>query len=188
MDPMPIFVMMGTAGCGKSSVALEMESRLGCLFIEGDELHPASNVQKMANGYPLTDEDRLPWLRTIRDVLLEEAKKRYTHQATSDASRIGAIVTCSSLRKIYRDILSDIPSHLATVTFCYLKGSPELLATRIAARQNHFMKPGMLQSQLQALEEPDSTKERVIVADIGFPIKEIVDSIMSQAKERHLLP
>ncbi|KAI9012631.1 shikimate kinase [Phycomyces nitens] len=187
MDPMQIFIVMGTAGCGKSSVAQELQSRLGFRFIEGDELHPASNVQKMAQGYPLTDEDRFPWLRSIRDKLLLQAQERQAQHST-DASQNGTIVTCSSLRKVYRDILSDIPSSLATVTFCYLKGSPELLATRIASRQNHFMKPGMLQSQLQTLEEPDSTKERVIVADIGFSVKQIVDSIISQAKQRHLLP
>ncbi|KAG0174090.1 hypothetical protein DFQ28_009738 [Apophysomyces sp. BC1034] len=177
-SPMPIFVVMGTAGCGKTSVAEEMQKLLQCDYLEGDVLHPQANVDKMASGYPLTDDDRWPWLRLIRDVLVEKASQ---HHAT-------AVVTCSALRKVYRDILSDIPSELGSVTFCYLKGSPALLAERIAARQGHFMKPGMLRSQLDTLEEPNPEVENVIVADIIPEPKVIAQQIVNEARSRGILP
>ncbi|KAI7867777.1 gluconate kinase 1 [Spinellus fusiger] len=184
-QPMSIFIVMGVAGCGKSSVAEALQKRLGCAFIEGDTFHPESNVHKMAQGQPLTDQDRLPWLSLIRDTIIQRAEQK--HQGPTPSSNM-MLVTCSSLRKMYRDIVSAIPSHLGKVTFCYLQGTPELLASRIGSRQQHFMKSDMLASQLATLEEPMPAEESVIVTDIALPIDQIVESILAQAKERHLLP
>ncbi|KAI9481200.1 MAG: shikimate kinase [Benjaminiella poitrasii] len=184
--PVPIFVLMGTAGCGKTSVACEMQKILNCQYLEGDSLHPQSNVDKMAAGHPLDDDDRWPWLRSIRDHLIVKAKEAYNDNANSP-SRV-VVVTCSSLKKVYRDILREVPSELGTVIFVYLKGTPELLLERIQSRKGHFMPASMLKSQLDTLEEPDEKVENVIIASIIPLPHEEAKIIVAAAVERGALP
>ncbi|KAI7900838.1 shikimate kinase [Cokeromyces recurvatus] len=185
-SPVPIFILMGTAGCGKTSVACEMQKILNCQYLEGDSFHPQSNVDKMAAGHPLNDDDRWPWLRSIRDHLIVKAKEVYDSDINLP-SRV-VIVTCSSLKKVYRDILREVPSELGTVIFVYLKGSPELLLQRIQARTGHFMPASMLKSQLDTLEEPDEKTENVIVASIVPLPHEEAKNIIAVAVERGALP
>ena len=123
MPAHPVLVIMGVSGCGKSSVAKGLVDRLGWDLIEGDDLHPVANRDKMAAGVPLTDEDRQPWLETVADWIGGQI----------NADRPG-VVTCSALRRRYRDLLRTD----ATV-FVHLHGSRELLAERMAARKDHFM-------------------------------------------------
>ncbi|KAI8886514.1 hypothetical protein K501DRAFT_283728 [Backusella circina FSU 941] len=137
----------------------------------------------MASGYPLDDDDRWPWLRLIRDRLVEESEKV---KDTDEKSR-AVIVTCSSLKKVYRDVLRDIPTEVATVTFVYLKGTPELLLQRIQGRKGHFMPSAMLQSQLDTLEEPNEETESVIVTSIVPAPGVQAEHILKTASERGLL-
>ncbi|KAI7896701.1 shikimate kinase [Mucor mucedo] len=186
MVPVPIFVLMGTAGCGKSSVAEAMQHVLGCEFLEGDSVHPQANVDKMAAGYPLDDDDRWPWLRLIRTHLTEKAKA--VQDLDIACKNRAVLVTCSSLKKVYRDILREIPADIAQVIFVYLKGSEALLLQRIQGRKNHFMPPSMLQSQLSILEEPNPEEEAVIIADI-IPTPDVeAKHIIAAAVEKGYLP
>jgi carbohydrate kinase (thermoresistant glucokinase family) len=135
-----VLVVMGVSGCGKSTVAGVLSERLGWPFEEGDALHPQSNVDKMAAGNPLTDADRWPWLDRVADWV----------DARLDA-RQGGIITCSSLKRSYRDVINRRGSG---VEFVYLAGTRQLIADRLAARQGHFMPSSLLDSQFAALEEP----------------------------------
>ncbi len=135
-----VLVLMGVSGCGKSTVAAVLAGRLGWAFEEGDALHPQSNLDKMAAGHPLDDEDRKPWLAKVADWVDERL----------DAGEDG-LITCSALKRSYRDVINRRGSG---VMFVYLAGTPELLGSRLVARHGHFMPPGLLDSQFEALEEP----------------------------------
>jgi gluconokinase len=140
--PSPVvLVMMGVSGCGKSTVAEALADRLGWEFQEGDALHPAANVAKMAAGHPLNDVDRAPWLQKVAEWI----------ESQLDAGKNG-IITCSSLRKAYRDVLNRRGSG---VEFVYLYGSRELIAERLDKRHGHFMPAELLDSQFATLEEPE---------------------------------
>lgn len=154
-------IVMGVSGAGKTSVAELLAQRLGCEFVEGDRLHPASNVEKMAKGTPLTDEDRWPWLEIIGQEL---------HTARSGGRDI--VLTCSSLKKVYREKLRSSAGE--PLYFVFLKGSPELLASRMGDRKGHFMPTSLLQSQLATLESPEG-EEAVVTVDIDASVPEIVD-------------
>jgi len=133
-----ILILMGVAGCGKSTIGRALAQRLKVELIEGDELHPPSNVSKMREGSALTDEDRWPWLRAIAqrvDSILEHGGR--------------AVVTCSALKQSYRDILAR-----PGVQFVYLRVSPEVARARLATRTGHFFPPALLQSQFDTLQEP----------------------------------
>ncbi len=153
-------VVMGVAGCGKSTVARGIEDRLGWSFAEGDDFHPAANIEKMSAGTPLTDEDRWPWLDTIVAWTNGEA-----------AAGRNTIVTCSALRRVYRDRLRSAPGQ---TVFVHLHGTEALLAERLRSRPGHFMPPSLLGSQLATLEplEPD---EVGILLDIDAPIPDLVE-------------
>jgi gluconokinase len=140
LRPASLVVLMGVAGSGKTTVGQALAHELGWSFADADDFHPPANVAKMSAGIPLDDTDRAPWLAAIRNHL-QRARRR-------DES---AIVTCSALRERYRHALLD---GVSGVTLVHLKGSPELLRARLVARTGHFMKPGMLDSQLATLEEP----------------------------------
>jgi gluconokinase len=157
----PAIIVMGVSGSGKSSVGQALATRLGLAYIEGDSLHPASNVEKMSKGIPLTDEDRMPWLDLIGERL--HAKL---------AGGEGVVVTCSSLKRSYRDRLRSAAPHLY---FVYLEGSKALLTKRMGERKGHFMPTSLLESQLQTLEVP--TGERgVVTVDIDNTVHGIVDA------------
>src|SRR5262249_33095272 len=145
----PVVVVMGVAGSGKSTVGPLLAKRLGWEFCEGDALHPPGNVAKMAAGAPLTDEERRPWLARVRAWIDE-------HLA---AARPG-VVTCSALKRSYRDVLRD-----PGVVFVHLSGTREELAARLGARSGHFMPPSLLDSQLADLEPP-APDEQALTIDI----------------------
>lgn len=159
--PVRVLVVMGVSGSGKSTVAALLAGHLGWSFLEGDDVHPAANVEKMAAGIPLTDEDRLPWLAAIADDVEE---------------RIGAgrpvVVTCSALRRRYRDVLRR-----DDLVFVHLAGSREVVAGRLASRLNHFMPTTLLDSQFDALE-PLGPDERHVTVDVGrAPEEEIAEIV-----------
>lgn len=131
-------VLMGVSGCGKSRIGSELAARLGWPMVEGDALHPESNVAKMAAGTPLTDGDRRPWLEAVRDRLDAEA-----------ATGPGVVVSCSSLKRAYRDLLRTAS---ARVVFIELDVARSELARRVSGRRGHFMPVSLLNSQLATLE------------------------------------
>lgn len=145
-----VLVLMGVSGCGKSTVAGVLTGRLGWEFAEGDDMHPAANVEKMHHGHPLTDEDRAPWLAEIA---------QWIH-AQADAGR-SAIVTCSALKRAYRDVL-----RADAVTFVYLAGIREQIAQRLATRHGHFMPATLLDSQFADLQPPEPDEQSLTI-DIG---------------------
>jgi 6-phosphogluconate dehydrogenase len=150
-----LIIVMGVSGSGKSTIGRALASRLDIDFYDGDDFHPASNVQKMASGQPLNDQDRLPWL---------EAINAFAKEKLQDTS---IIVACSALKDSYRDLLSkDIDT-----VFIYLKGNAEEIIQRLSLRKNHFMPAKLLESQFQALEEPSNA----IVIPINQSIAEIIE-------------
>lgn len=159
-----IVLVMGVAGCGKSTVGSLLAARLGVAFAEGDTFHPAANVAKMSRGEPLTDADRQPWLAAIAGEIARRAELDE-----------GLVVGCSALRRDYRRTLLGGRAHARLV---YLKGSQDLIATRMARRRDHFMPPSLLASQFAALEEP-GPDERPIVIDIGATPDEVVALALS---------
>jgi gluconokinase len=159
-----IIVVMGVCGCGKSSVGQAIAERLGWTYIEGDDLHPASNKAKMAAGMPLDDDDRWPWLDRIAD------KAR-----AIDSEGRSVVVACSALKRVYRERLRHAG---ADVRFIHLRGDRDLIHARMAARQDHFMPPGLLESQLATLEPP-AAAEQAIVLDITHPVAQIAEKAMA---------
>jgi gluconokinase len=131
---------MGVSGAGKTTVGRLLAQDLNFRFYDADDFHPPANVAKMRDGQPLNDEDRQPWLMALRRVILESLQ-----------NKTGAVIACSALKKSYRDLLKVGPE----VRLVYLKGGPELIRRRLAAREGHFMPPQLLASQFAALEEPD---------------------------------
>jgi len=160
-----IVVVMGVSGSGKTTVAAMLAVALHCQFLEGDDLHPASNVEKMRSGTPLTDIDRMPWLRKIAEEI----------DAWRSRGESG-VVTCSALKRVYRDILIG---GRRDVTLVYLRGSQELIHQRMAARHEHFMPVKLLDSQFATLEAP-GPDEHPVVVDIGGKPAEIVASILAK--------
>src|SRR5688572_20169772 len=154
-----IVVVIGVAGSGKSTIGPLIARAIGGQFLEGDTLHPPANIEKMSRGIPLNDDDRDPWLAEI-------------HARMADASRRGAslVVACSALKQSYRDSLGGE----VVINWVYLKGSKELLQRRLQDRTTHFMKAGMLDSQLEALEEPSNA----IVIDAAASPGAIVEQIL----------
>ena len=134
---------MGVSGVGKTTVARELSTVLGWTYAEGDAFHPEANVAKMAAGIPLTDEDRWPWLGSIGAWMSEEI-----------AAGRSAVVTCSALRRVYRDLLRE---GRPEVVFCHLTADPDLIAERMRHRTDHYMPASLLPSQAATLEplQPD---------------------------------
>jgi gluconokinase len=159
-----IYIVMGVSGCGKSSVGEAVAVHLGLAFLEGDALHPESNVEKMSRGIPLTDEDRFPWLDRIG-----------VEMAAALAEGRGLVVSCSSLKKVYRERLRGF-AH-GRLTFIFLKGSEELLTARMAARTGHFMPVSLLKSQLATLEDPQG-EPLVITVNISGTSAEVIENTL----------
>lgn len=145
----PILVLMGVSGCGKTTLAEVLSARLGWDYEEGDALHPQANVDKMASGHPLTDEDRWPWLARVRAWIDRHVRE----------GRPG-IVTCSALKRRYRDRL-----RAPGVVFVHLHGPRAVIAERLRARRGHYMPPSLLDSQLADLE-PLGADESGFVVDV----------------------
>lgn len=160
-----VLVVMGVSGSGKTTIAHELANRLGWTFEEGDVLHPAANVAKMHAGIPLDDADRAPWLNAVAEWI--------DRQRARNAS---GIITCSALKRSYRDIIiGDRPN----VRVVYLRGSYELIASRLAQRHGHFMPASLLKNQFDALEEP-AADENPLIVEIGSTPAKIVDSIIDR--------
>lgn len=155
-----IYLVMGVSGCGKSTIGSLLAEKLDAIFLDGDDFHPPANVAKMASGTPLNDADRIPWLQEIRRSMEEQV-----------ANSQQTVYACSALKQMYRDILSG-PNQ--DVTFVYLKGTVKEIQERLQARSGHFMPTTLLQSQFDALEEPD---EAISVSIQGTP-EEIVQAIL----------
>ena len=162
-----ILVVMGVAGSGKTTVARMLAERLGWRFQEGDALHPAANVAKMSAGTPLTDDDRWPWLHAIAAVI-----------DGWRAEGASGIVTCSALKRAYREILVG---GRADVRLVHLAGDKALIAARMAARKGHFMPTALLDSQFATLEPPGA-EERAIVVDISPGVEVVVAEIEKAIK------
>jgi gluconokinase len=165
-------VIMGVSGSGKSTVAALLAERLDWEMMEGDSLHPPANVEKMRKGVPLDDVDRAPWLDRIGEEL----------RAWAAAGRSG-VLTCSALKRAYRArILAARPD----VRFVYLKGSKELIGSRVSGRHHEYMPASLLASQFDTLEEP-APGEPVIVVDAGRPpdveVQEIIEAIGHSGSE-----
>ena len=162
-----LYVMIGVCGSGKSTIGAQFARALDIEFVEGDALHPPENVQRMAAGIPLTDENRRGWLIAIA-ARLDEAKR----------AAKGLVVSCSALKRSYRDLLRTTGD--AHVRFVYLAGSPALLAERMVQRRGHFMPPSLLESQLAILEEP-APHEHAWVCDIRQAPHAIVADLMTRS-------
>ncbi|SCX21709.1 Thermoresistant gluconokinase [Agrobacterium rosae] len=156
-------IVMGVSGCGKSTVGEELAEQLGVPFMEGDKLHPQSNVDKMAAGQPLNDDDRWPWL----DLVGAELHKGYEAD--------GIVVSCSALKKTYRDRLRDACG--GPLAFVYLEGSEALLTERMGARTGHFMPLSLLQTQLATLEVPTG-EPGVVTVSIAATPEEITENAL----------
>jgi gluconokinase len=145
-----IIVLMGVSGCGKTTVGAVLAQQLGAHFLEGDTLHPPENIAKMQRGEPLTDADRWPWLHAVAE-MIDDWRAR----------GISGVVACSALKRAYRKILIGAREDVRLV---YLRGTREMIATRLAARRGHFMPAALLDSQFSALEEPASEENAIVVA------------------------
>lgn len=158
-----VLVLMGVSGSGKTTVARLIADRLHWAFEEGDALHPPANVAKMAAGHPLDDDDRAPWLAKVADWV----------DARLDAGESG-VITCSALKRKYRALIDRRGER---VEFVYLHGSRDLVASRLAHRQGHFMPSSLLASQFETLEEP-AADEPVIRVEIGATPQAIADAVL----------
>ena len=166
-DRFAVLVIMGVSGCGKTTIAELLSRKLGWEYRDGDEFHPKSNVEKMHSGTPLTDDDRWPWLKAIA-AWIDEKRQAGEH----------GIVTCSALKKSYRDILIGPRGDVGLI---YLKGDEDLIAQRLARRKDHFMPKGLLKSQFQTLQEPGPA-ERPITVSIEPTPEEIVATIVKELR------
>ena len=169
--PAPWLVVMGVSGCGKSSVGAGLAQALGLAFIEGDSLHPPRNVALMAAGTPLTDDDRADWLATIGQ-----------HLGQAQAAGAGLVVSCSALKRRYRD---GLRSACPGLRFVHLHGPAALLRQRLAARAGHYMPPSLLDSQLATLEPPGAD-EAALIIDISPPTAQVVAAALAElSSPRH---
>jgi gluconokinase len=157
---------MGVSGSGKTAVGARLATALGVEFVEGDAYHSASNIQKMSKGIPLTDEDRQGWLRAIA-----------TRIRNANEAGNGIVVSCSALKRAYRDLLRN---EAGSVQFVFLRGGTDLIASRLRERRGHFMPTSLLESQIATLEEP-AAEENVWVTDITKSPDKIVASLVARA-------
>lgn len=149
---------MGVAGSGKTTVGQRLARELGWDFADGDDYHPTANVEKMARGEPLTDADREPWLARLRALVAEWVREGKS-----------GVLACSALKERYRQELTISPE----VRIVFLKAEPDLLRERLRHRAGHYMKAGMLDSQLETLEDP----EDALIVDVSSPVEEVVAEI-----------
>ena len=159
-----LIVLMGVSGSGKSTIGPMLAAALDCAFLEGDALHPGANIEKMSRGEPLTDADRAPWLAAIRARLLDAFQRGES-----------MVVACSALKRSYRlELGRGLP-----VVWVHLRGPEELIRERLERRAGHFVKAGLLSSQMEALELPTDA----IVADVAQPPRAVVEHIVARLRE-----
>jgi gluconokinase len=156
-------VIMGVSGCGKSSVGEGVSAQIGIPYRDGDDLHPAENVEKMRTGIPLSDDDRWPWLDRVAAALATQAP---------------VIIGCSALRRAYRDRLRAGAG--GPLQFIHLSGSRDLIAGRMAARSGHYMPASLLDSQFAALEAPGP--DEALTIPIDQPLPALIDAIATHLK------
>lgn len=161
------YVVMGVSGCGKSSVGRAVAAAIGARFIDGDDLHPAQNLAKMARGEALTDADRAPWLDLVGSAL--------------GAAPPPVVIACSALRRAYRDRIAARSG--APVTYLFLTGSRTVIEARMRARSGHFMPPSLLDSQFAALEPPGPDEDALQV-DIDQPFEAVVAALVTAIRVR----
>ncbi|MBI1336752.1 MAG: AAA family ATPase [Phycisphaera sp.] len=157
-----VVLITGVSGSGKTTLGQALASRLGWPFMDADSFHPQANIDKMSRGEPLTDEDRQPWLDAIRGRI-----ERSLHE------RLPVVLTCSALKRRYRDQLIHA---YEPVLLVYLRAGRDLLTRRLQDRPGHFFKTSLLQSQLDALEEP--SPDEALILDAGQPVEVIVDQVI----------
>jgi gluconokinase len=162
-----IVIIMGVSGCGKSTIGKKLAQKLGCSFLEGDDFHPTENITKMKKGIPLTDQDRLPWLKKISEKCAHE-------------NNIGnnLVVACSALKKQYRLILNNAHNY----ELVHLFGDFKTIKQRMSKR-DHFMPIKLIESQFETLEPP-AKEEDAIATEINLPIEALVDKIALELTNR----
>lgn len=156
-----VYVLMGVSGSGKSAVASAVAHQLHAAFLDGDFLHPRCNIEKMASGEPLNDDDRKPWLQALNDAA-------FAMQRTNKIS----LIVCSALKKHYRDLLREKPEPLLYLS----EGDFDVIESRLKARKGHFFKTQMLVTQFETLQEPGADERDVLVVDIDQPLEGVVAS------------
>jgi gluconokinase len=161
--PPQTIIVMGVSGVGKTTVAEGIATAMGWVFAEGDDFHSPANKAKMAAGHPLTDEDRWPWLHSIAAWIDDHATEGRS-----------SVVTCSALRRIYRDLLRD---SRPGVRFCELVAPEQLIADRLAHRRGHYMPASLLGSQLATLEPLEADEPGVIVSVAHTPDQIVADAL-----------
>lgn len=161
-------ILMGVSGSGKSTVGAALAREINAKFIDGDDLHPRANIQKMASGTPLNDDDRAPWLLRLNDAAYSLRHKNET-----------GIIVCSALKRRYRDALRKDNEGMV---FIYMKGSFDVIADRLKARAGHFMPTDLLRSQFDALEEPGEDEPDVLRVNIDHKLDGVVDRCIAALK------
>ena len=159
-----VVIIFGVSGAGKTTVGKLLAQQLGWHFHEADDFHSRANIEKMHRGVPLTDEDRWPWLDSLRDLI-----KRCVE------ARQNAVLACSALKRAYREHLRVSEE----VKFVFLRGDCALIANQLRQRRNHFMNPALLRSQFADLEEPE-LDEHVLTIELGRTPKELVEEIKTK--------
>ena len=163
-------VVMGVCGSGKTTVGKALAEKFGATFIDGDDLHPRANILKMASGTPLNDEDRAPWLERIGDVFFSLQRRS-----------LSGVIVCSALKKKYRDIIRHENEGLV---FVHLQGSMDTILERMAARQGHYMKKDMVQSQFDTLEVPGADETDVVSVSMEQPIEKVIADAIAAVESK----
>ncbi|MGY3053441.1 gluconokinase [Pedobacter sp. UYEF25] len=161
-----LVIVMGVSGSGKSVIGEALAKKINAHFIDGDDLHPQSNIDKMAAGIPLTDTDRYGWLKSIAKIGHKDSEKGNF-----------CVIACSALKRKYRDMLRvDNPN----ICFVFLSGDYKLISKRIKGRENHFMHLNMLKSQFEALEVPTKDETDVIAVNVAAQVSKIVGEVAAK--------
>ncbi|MGL6017690.1 MAG: gluconokinase [Gibbsiella quercinecans] len=163
-------ILMGVSSSGKSTIGAALAQEIHAKFIDGDDLHPRANIQKMASGQPLNDDDRAPWLERLNDAAYSLVHKNET-----------GIIVSSALKRRYRDRLRKDNDNMV---FIYLKGSFDVILSRMKARAGHFMPPELLKSQFDALEAPGPDEKDVICIDIDTDVASVVQRCVTALKAK----